>query len=266
MTIQVILVVVVPGVLLFAEHFADSFKVWAAFIGLTISVLDVILLDPVKAGLRHKAAASQELFDCQVLQLKWPSLKSKQPDREDVHGASTGYDTSGLTDWYPSNVRQLPFYVARIICQRSNCWWDSKLRRYYRIAVLCLSAAVVIVIVVLALMKNLTFGDFVVSLMAPILPVVLWGVREAKQQSEASERVDQLKSFGDGLWQQVLQRKLTEDAASVQSRIFQDEIYEHRRQSPMIFDWFYGLFKKKFESQMTQSAADMIEEAQKQGN
>src|ERR1700686_696860 len=128
LALQIILVVIVPGVLLVVEHLAAGFKVWAAFIGLTISILDVLLFDPLKSGLRHKGAATQELFDCQVLGLEWPALKDRKPDREDVHGASADYGDADLRDWYPADVGQLPPYAGRIICQRSNCRWDSKLR------------------------------------------------------------------------------------------------------------------------------------------
>jgi hypothetical protein len=74
-----------------------------------------------------------------------------------------------------------------------------------------------------------------------------------------------LKSFGDELWEGVIKGKSTADAAGVQSREFQDGIYEHRRESPMIFDSFYVVLRKKFESQMTSSAADMIREAREKG-
>jgi predicted pore-forming effector associated with SMODS systems len=266
LAIQVIVVVVIPGVLVVVEHFEESLKLWAALAGLVISILDVLLLDPVKAALRHKAAATQELFDCHVLELDWPSLKAEKPDREDVHGVSAGYDEAdGLRDWYPTEVGTLPLYVARIICQRSNCWWDSKLRRFYRNVLYVLAGIGLVTAFVAASAWNLTLGDFVLSVMAPILPLVLWAIREAKQQSEAAERAARLKSFGDNLWGGVLQGNLAADKADAQSRAFQDEIYEHRRDSPMIFDWFYALFKDRFESQMTQGAADMIREAHEKG-
>ena len=265
LAIQIMLVVIVPGVLVVLEQFAASLKVWAALAGLTISILDAVLLDPVKAGFRHKAAATQELFDCQVLDLGWSSLKGRKPDREDLHGAATGEKADNLKDWYPPSVGQLPLYVARIICQRSNCSWDSKLRRYYRVALISLTVITGVGIVIWALMKHMLLEDFVLSLLAPVLPFVLWGIREAKQQSEAAKRVDHLKSFGDELWQQAMQKQITPDTAATQSRMFQDEIYEHRRKSPMVFNWFYMLLRDKFESQMTHTAADMINEAHKNG-
>jgi hypothetical protein len=258
---QVIFVVILPALLLVIEHLAPGFNIWAAFIGLTISILDVLLFDPLKSGLRHKAAAIQELFDCCVLDLEWPALKGRKPDREDVHGASGDYRNDVFKDWYPTAVGTLPLYVGRIICQRSNCWWDSKLRRHYRTFVVSLLAVIAVGVVVVALINNVTVGDFVLSFMAPILPVALWAIREAKQQSESAERVDHLKYFGDELWERTMRRSLLADDATVQSRVFQDEIFEHRRENPLIFDWFYALLRKTFEHQMVQSADDMIREA-----
>jgi hypothetical protein len=263
---QIILVVIVPGILLIAEHFCPRFNAWAAFMGITISAVDAVLLEPVKANLRRKAAVTQELFDCYVLNLEWPLLKTNKPDREDVYLVEpTTAEREKLRDWYPPAVGQLPLYVARIICQRSNCWWDSKQRRFYSIAVVALSAMASVGVLVVALAKNLAFQDFVLSLMAPILPLVLWGIREAREQSEAALRVDQLKRFGDEFWERLINQDLVENAAVNQSRRFQDEIFEHRRQSPMIFDWFYALLRDRFEHQMTQGAAEMIQEAQQKG-
>jgi SMODS-associating 4TM effector domain len=262
LALQVILVVILPAFLLVIEHLAPGFNVWAAFIGLTISILDVLLFEPLKSKLRHKGAAIQELFDCSVLGLEWPVLKDHKPDREDVHGASGDYCNGVLKDWYPTAVGTLPLYVGRIICQRSNCSWDSKLRRHYRTAVVSLLAVAAIGVVVVALVNNVTFGDFVLSFMAPVLPVALWAIREVMQQSESADRSDHLKYFGDELWEHTMRRSLLADDATVQSRMLQDEIFEHRRENPLIFDWFYNLLRKTFEQQMVQSADDMIREAQ----
>src|SRR6266403_3810210 len=75
--VQFALVVMVPSVLLVVEHCVGSFKIWAAFTGLLISVADVGILETIKASLRRKAAAVQELFDCEVLELEWPTRKAK---------------------------------------------------------------------------------------------------------------------------------------------------------------------------------------------
>jgi hypothetical protein len=104
-----------------------------------------------------------------------------------------------------------------------------------------------------------------VSLLTPVLPLILWGIREVRLQREAADRSDRLKSFGDQLWGQVMQHTLNDDAMRVQSRKFQDEIFQRRSRSPLVFNWFYFLFRNRFESQMQNSAADMAEQARSAG-
>lgn len=36
-----------------------------------------------------------------------------------------------LKDWYPKEVAALALPLARLVCQRANCWWDANLRRKY---------------------------------------------------------------------------------------------------------------------------------------
>src|SRR5213079_2941142 len=104
-----------------------------------VAVLDVALLDRWKRSFQQRAAAIQELFDCRVLDLEWPTLKTPKPDAEDVKGLATGRDVSKLRGWYPASVAPLSMHAARVVCQRSNCRWDSKLRRYFRAMVVGLA-------------------------------------------------------------------------------------------------------------------------------
>ena len=159
----------------------------------------------------------------------------------------------------------LPLAVARIICQRSNCWWDAKLRRFYGWSITASWIAVIVAIGVIAIREHLTFEAFIMSLLTPVLPFILWSTREVRQQREAADRVDRLKVFGDQLWGQVMQHALDDGAVQVQARKFQDEIFRRRRKSPLVFDWFYYLFRTRFETQMQFSAEDMVTEAQSKG-
>jgi hypothetical protein len=265
LTVQLFLVVLVPGALLIAEALKPNLKGWAAFLGLTISVLDTALLDRLKSALRRRGAAVQELFDCQVLGLEWPSLKETKPDHEDIVAGSSDYQSAELKNWYPAELQPLPALVARIICQRSNCWWDSKLRRYYRFGLLGLLALITFGAATIALYKQATLEGFILSVMAPVLPFVLWGIREAQQHHEAAERADHLKCFGDSLWQDAMQRNLADDVALARSRTFQDQIFEHRQSSPLVFNWFYYLLRNKFEIQMQYGATEMVNEAHQRG-
>src|SRR6266478_6765979 len=165
LTAQIVFILLIPGVLLLVEYFQPGFKVWAAFFGLTLSAIDVALLDPLKAGLQEKAAAMQEAFDCRVLGLAWPELKGAKPDREDSSSTPSPSELAALRNWYPPIVGEMPTVVARLICRRSNCWWDSKLRRFYWTTLVGVSGLISLAIVGIALARNLPFDDFVLALM-----------------------------------------------------------------------------------------------------
>ena len=47
----------------------------------------------------------------------------------------------------------------------------------------------------IALFENITVLDFILSLFAPILPVALWSIREARRHAEATERANRLVEF-----------------------------------------------------------------------
>jgi len=264
-SLQIFLSTVVPVALLIAETSFAPVKAWAALFGISISILDAAFLEPLKDGLRKRAAATQELFDCQVLNLEWPVLKAIRPDPEDIQEASSDFQSPDLRDWYPTEIEKLPLPTARLVCQRSNCWWDSKLRRTYRIALIGILIAIGFSLIGLAVAFNLTVSDFVLSLMAPSLPLILWMLREAQKQSEAAKRADNLKSFGDNLWKLVLEKKLDADEVTRRSRTFQDAILEHRQKSSVIFDWVYRILKSRFENQMHYGAAEMVMEAEQTG-
>ena len=257
---QIALVVVLPALLIVAEHFYPSIKFRAASIALVVAVLDVLVFERWKDSVRARAAATQELFDCYVLTLEWPALKAKKPDREDIEGLAQNSKAGPLKDWYPPAIATLPLEAARIVCQRSNCRWDSRLRRLFRIGLLACAAVLVIVAVFDAIIQNLRFDDFVLIWMAPILPIALWCVREADMHTEAAERATRLKEFSDDLWGQALKKAGEPELLAAQSRRLQDEIFEHRQRSPLVFDWFYKLLRSRFESQMHHSAEAMIDE------
>jgi hypothetical protein len=262
---QIALVVCLPLVLVVVEHFVPTFKVFAAATGLVIAILDVALFANLKTAFQKRAAAIQEVFDCHVFRLDWAILRCEKPDPEDIERLSRGADMTLLRDWYPPQVGALQPDAAIVVCQRSNCRWDSQLRSHYRTALWIFAATVILLIVVVALARNLSSQDVVLVLLAPLLPVVLWAIREASQQKEAIDRADRLKAFGDQLWQSLLNGRLAGEASRLQSRLFQDEIMAHRRQSAPVFDWFYRLFRDSLEAQTRYSASTMIAEATARG-
>jgi hypothetical protein len=260
-TIQVFLAGLTPIVGAIAVALKPAADTWAAFAGIVVAFVDTIWLDPKQKGLRNLAASVQEHFDCKVLQLPWNgALAGRHPNPEDIHEAAEGHTSSSaapLEDWYPYAVSALPLYQGRLVCQRTNCWWDSKLRQRYsnwiRGTVFVLSACVF----ALGLLNGMSLQKFVLAVMAPLLPAALWAAREWRRQSETALESDRQKEDSELLWSQVVSGEVSEPEVLRRSRELQDAILVRRRGNAPVFDWVYRRLRSKQEDQMNVAAEVM---------
>ena len=157
-------------------------------------------------------------------------------------------------------------HLARLICQRSNIYWDSELRRSYVdwITGLGLLISISTVIVGIALKMNLEI--FVLSLLAPISPTLLWCIREANKQRESATTLDRLIKYSQQLWVDSLSDKVSTDEITERSRRLQDELFVHRYSNQPIFNWINNMLQQKYEAQMNLGAEELVACALKKDN
>src|SRR5688500_11900089 len=229
-----------------------SLKGFAALWGILMTLCDIARLTPWQKRLRGSAARTQELFDCDVLRLPWDELKAgKPPDPELVKEQAEKYKVWAatmppLSDWYAKEVGCLPLHVARLVCQRSNCWWDAKQRRRYAITVIVCVAAIFVTVLFLAMGNGFTIEDFVLKVAAPLSPALLLGYRQFTEQMETATRLDKLKEHAERVWADALSGK-PEAEVTARARGLQDEILENRRRSPPVFDALFKRLRQEYE-------------------
>ena len=95
----------------------------------------------------------------------------------------------------------------------------------------------------------------------PFLPVLVIGIRQAADQRQAATRLDDLKRHSERLWSQALSGEISEQELTRSSRTLQDEIFEQRRQNPLIFDWAYNRLRDEHEELMNKCASILQMEA-----
>lgn len=245
---------------------SPQLKAYAALWGILVSLSDVFWLTPWQKRLRNKAARVQELFDCDVLVLPWDELKgSKRPEPELVKEQSDKHkqweaSMPPLSNWYGPEVGCLPLHIARIACQRSNCWWDSKQRRRYAVLVIVGVAAVFLAVLFLAMGNGFTIEDFVLKVAAPLSPALLLGIRQFAEQMEAASRLDTLKEHAERLWSDALSGR-QESEITLRARGLQNEILENRKRSPLVFDGIFKRLRRDYEIQMNHGVAEFVAEA-----
>jgi len=267
LAIQVVLAV--PCVITWSVLAAciPALKIYAASWGIIVTLLDILLFLPWQKSLRQQAAKVQELFDCHVLQIPWRELKAgSKPDAEAIMASSSKFkctdpECSTLRDWYPVQVSILPIHLARIACQRANCWWDAQLRRQYAVFVVSTVVLLTIVVLFIGLIGGLTLEDFFLIVLAPLIPAFVLGLRQYTEHVEAAGARDRLKEYAEKLWRRAIEEKISPEQLVKDCRDLQDEIYDHRRRSPFIFNWIYNRLKKSYEDRMNKGADTLIEEA-----
>lgn len=265
-TISVVIAVpVVIGWSILVAVIPES-AVYAALWGIIVTLLEIVVLSPLRNSKQEKAAKIQQIFDCQVLQFNWNSLNCGiKVEPELIVEASNRYkrknkDFSALENWYPVSVGQLPLHLARIICQRSNVWWDAKLRRRYSKLILAILIILTIIILLISLVGGFTVEKLVLAVLAPLLPTFVLGLRQYKEHNQAASRLDRLRENAQIIVNKVAGKNMSQQEIETESYSLQTEIYDNRRRSPLIFDWIYSRLKRKDEVQMNKGAEALVKE------
>ena len=170
-----------------------------------------------------------------------------------------------MINWYPLAVRELPLHLARLVCQRTNLWYDSALRKRYRRVLLTGCVVLVAVAGFTSLAIDHTMTTFVLSTLAPMTPVMIWALRECNRQAATVELLDRLNDEVKKLWDRS-RSGATEQEISTRSRELQDAIFNHRASSPLIFDWVYNLLRRQMEERMNAGADHWVSELRAAGN
>jgi hypothetical protein len=163
-----------------------------------------------------------------------------------------------LTDWYPKIVGTVPLSLARIVCQRTNLWYDSKLRRFYgKVLVVC-AFQLPFFLFVAALVANLSMVDFV-AVITTAAPVLIWTIRENFRQADAADALELLKGEAEELFDRAKAGLCTDVESEQKSREFQDAIYNRRVSNPLIFPMIYRMMRSKMEQSMNAGAEAMLQ-------
>jgi SMODS-associating 4TM effector domain len=243
-----------------------SLKGLVASWGLLVTLANLFWLTPWQKRIQDSAARIQETFDCDVLGLTWNELKAgKHPDPELIKEQYDKYKKwesrmPPLTNWYPSVVEDLPIHIGRITCQRSNCWWDANQRKRFAVSAIAIVVVIFIVVFLLSLVAGITVEDFIIKIVAPLLPAVVIAIQQYREHTDAATRMTRLKDHADKLWKDALLGK-SKTALLKESRILQDEILENRRKNPPVFDFIFKRIRPNFEVQMNYAAEELAEQA-----
>lgn len=217
---------------------SDEFSRVATVVIVLLWGVDQAVLTRCAERRKEEAAAIQEDFDCFVFDLPWPEYSGVERPRDDrvrelermVGKRSRA--RKGLADWYGRDDIPEEAVAARLHCQRMNCRWDKRLRREWACFLRLSAGSVLATGLVVAALGGASLLQ-VVLVAAGALRLFAWLVVEDRAQAAARNRVDALHGFLSLVGMQAGGLTLC-DVRLVQARLF-----EHRRLSPTVPEWFY---------------------------
>jgi hypothetical protein len=244
---------------------ASQGDVYAAYIGLfalLYLLADRLYLQPKEEKKQGLAARTQELFDTKVLDLPWNStVAGNKPAAESISDALRGHkreEYDSLSNWYSADVSSVEIGFGRILCQRSNLAWDSSLRKRY-VAVLALALVFLVgVFVAIAYYFDFTFSQVVGGIIFPCLPLLDLLITQIRGHLKAASNTETLVKEVDGVIEEICAGQTVPHIN--RSRTFQNEIFNHRKCCPLVFDWLYWLLRTRQEQNMRFSVEATIRE------
>lgn len=259
--LQFALTVGLPVVAAVAALAAPAIRPYTAILSLLISTVDVTVLDRAQRNSIKLAAKIAEAFDCAVLELPWNAfVAGNRPEPETLAEAERAWrgGDDGILNWYPVAVGKVPLHLARIICQRTNLWYDAALRRHYGSWVLASALGLLVLLLGAALATGLTVEVFIASVLAPAGPIVIWAFREYFRQRDTAEAQEAVKADAEALWARARDGGCHAEECGDLSRAFQNAIYTRRAASPLMLPLVYKLRRSGMEDQMNKGTAAFL--------
>lgn len=252
----------IPIVLTGLKIIIPEVSIWAALYGALLTLLDLFLIDSRLKSYLREGALAQESFDCSVLRLEWNSDRiARRPTKADAIEWSSGYldRNQDHTNWYPSIAGTIPVWAGRLICQLSNCRWDARLRKRYSQALFGSAFLLAILVLLINLALKTTVEVLLLSGFA-ILPAIIWPLRSWKYQNESTDLSLEHRRRIEGLWLDITSGRADEERATKVGRSIQDDIFLRRKGSQPVFNWIYGRFRTRDETEMNTIASLMVKE------
>jgi hypothetical protein len=236
-----------------------------ALAGLSIALVDMLIIDRRLGKLSVDAAKLAEEFDCRLFSLPWSEiLVGQRLSPETVQGYVVKFRQKkepAILNWYPEAVSTIPRYLGVLLCQRTNLWYDSELRSHYAALIKWAGVVGFILCFVLAWRLNYTLQTTVLSIFSPMFPFFAWSIRTYWRQTDVSAAQARNLSSAETLWKQAVRGTLSETKLWPEIRDLQNAIYARRSASPLILPFLYSVLRPGMENRMSVAAEKFIEDS-----
>ena len=264
--VQLTLTVIVPVIFSLTTLHFSVLRPYLACYSLIVSVVDVLVIDRFVRSLTKKAAIISEMFDTRLLKIEWNAfVVGKQLSHEEIKSSAwycAEKQKPKLLGWYPNVICVAPLEVARLVCQRTNLSYDSKVRGFGSGLLLAVPVIYVVIMMALGVALNLSFDDLVLNVVSPSVTVLIWATRERFRQNDAITANDSLRTEVERVWEALTSNGKTRvKDIEARTRQLQDGIFVRRSQNPLTLPCVYRLVRQRSEEVMNFGAKKLLADA-----
>ena len=207
------------------------------------------MLTNYRNKLQNLAARIQHLFDIKLFGLKWDTaLCGIEPRVEEVKRGKQKKQNK-LDYWYKDIPDDLPLDAVTLVCLRMNVEYDKSMKQNLSLLLYIVVSLFSIIIVIAN--NERTIWDMVLYSIVPLLPVSKFLYDVKRRIDSDKERLVRLDVSIDSLMKKAIQEGVIEKE---ELQNINNQIFEHRRTSPLVPDWLYDMLRDKEEETAAYSA------------
>lgn len=214
----------------------------------------------------EQAAAVQEQFDFYVYGMPSGTPRPKLPSLEDISlaagpdgGLVAVAEREEMLGWYVV-AEDDPGEVAVAIAQRSNAAYSYRLLRSTGIVWSVVAVLWAVALTTICVATGLTLVTFLLGVVLPLLPAFL-------DVTEYIVAIVRSAKDREALYREIESRIGNDDESITGEnlRVWQESLFELRRDTPAVPDFIYKLQHRKNEAAMSAAAAQLSKRARQEG-
>jgi len=262
---QVLTTIELPILMTLLSIILPALQPFIAIYNIFITIIDSFHTNKLKRELTQRAALIQEKFDEYVLGIDTCSFEIyDKPIEEDITSLSSQYADNkfiDLKDWYEKDISNLGLIEGQLFAQRTNTWWDGKLKDFYLNLIFWSFIIITLFICSLALFFAIDFKSFILNFLLTLLPIFNFLIREyldTKSSIEESKKVyNYIIKYSEKLkGNEINEKEITNIISTGQILILRSRIH-----SVLIFDSFYKIYKNNFTSIVKSTLKNIIKKS-----
>lgn len=238
---------------------------YASLYNIFITLLDNFILKNQIDKRKQTGALIQQLFDEKVLNIETKAFNFfDKPKDEIIQKYKNKYlnrnnNLNDLKNWYAKDISKASNIAGQIIAQRVNSWWDSSLRKSYQTFLMIISITLAIIMFTTALLQEASLNNFILNFAIPLLPIFNFLIREYNEVKSSNEMIAQLHASICSTYDSAItDANIVQLKKEIESN--QLMILKHRINGVLTMDWFYKLFKKGYEDEMTNNVRKFVKD------